>query len=293
MAAEEVLEVDEVIDKMLNSTTWSLGLQGMHRLVRYRHLCSVQNRNNNLIDPVEHVAYGPNEVQGLNIMKCRGSNDVMLYFHGGGWDNGNRHMHDFISHGMHLHNISVVTVGYSLSSKGTGLDQAVEDTVNAIEKAQQLFPTSNIHLAGHCAGGHLMLAALPRLRSLQGIKRVYSVSSIYDLSQYTQTTRGVLIGFTRDQVKRFSITAHKCYDQVDLRHIVATYDPPNRKQMVDQFCSEMVENGFQKKEVVVVPGEDHFSLTENLFYETSAMALIFADKYEVDQRQSDELGCRC
>lgn len=61
---------------------------------------------------------------------------------------GDRHMHNFVARGMHLHNISVITLGYRLATKGSGLDNCVDDVVLGIEKIQETFPTSNIFLAG-------------------------------------------------------------------------------------------------------------------------------------------------
>lgn len=57
-------------------------------------------------------------------------------------------MHNFIAHGLHLHNISVVTLGYRLAAAGSGLDHCVEDVVKGIEKVQELFPNRSISIAG-------------------------------------------------------------------------------------------------------------------------------------------------
>lgn len=57
-------------------------------------------------------------------------------------------MHNFISHGLHLHNISVVTLGYRLASPGSGLDHCVDDVIKGIEKVQELFPSSTISVSG-------------------------------------------------------------------------------------------------------------------------------------------------
>ncbi|XP_022653217.1 kynurenine formamidase-like isoform X2 [Varroa jacobsoni] len=199
----EPMSVDKDVDEMYNPTKWSMGLRGTARLLRCLQLYEIQNQNIGLTGPIEHVAYGPDERQGLNVMRCSGTrqNDTMLVFiHGGYWIEGDRHMHNFVARGMHLHNISVITLGYRLATKGSGLDNCVDDVVLGIEKIQETFPTSNIFLAGHSAGGHLLMAALPRLASLQGIRKVFSVSGIYSLWEVMHTSVGVQVGFTKEQV---------------------------------------------------------------------------------------------
>lgn len=55
---------------------------------RYLHLCEIQGKHNNLTSPIEHVSYGPDERQGLNIMRCETGDDVHIFVHGGFWLEG-------------------------------------------------------------------------------------------------------------------------------------------------------------------------------------------------------------
>ncbi|OQR69720.1 putative arylformamidase-like [Tropilaelaps mercedesae] len=176
---------------------------------RCLHLYHIQNECMKLPEPMEHISYGPDERQGLNIMRCaqRGRDDTILVFiHGGAWMQGDRHMHNFVANGMHPHNISVITLGYRLAYKGSGLDHCVDDVIQGIQTVQKSFPKSNLLLAGHSAGGHLVMTALPRLPTMQGIRKVFCISGIYSLQEIVNTSVGVHVNFSRDQVHYIEIS---------------------------------------------------------------------------------------
>ncbi|XP_003739022.1 kynurenine formamidase [Galendromus occidentalis] len=282
----EVLTVDEDVEKNYMPSQWSPGLKGVARMQRFLHLCEIQGHHNNLVSPVEHVSYGPDERQGLNIMRCGTDETVLVFVHGGFWLEGDRHMHNFIAHGLHLHNITAVTLGYRLASPGSGLDHCVEDVVRGVEKVQELFPSSSILLSGHSAGGHLIMVALPRLSSLRGIRKVFCVSGVYSIQDVANTTVGVQIGFNSDQVEKFTVSPHPCYDQIELHLIVGQFDPPAFRKQAEKFAHRLARKGFRKRAVLVIPGEDHFSIVENLFYEKSPLTMCFAGRYEARKKRS-------
>lgn len=55
---------------------------------------------------------------------------------------------------------------------------------------------------GHSAGGHLLMAALPRLSTMRGIRKVFCISGLYSLRDIAHTTVGVRINLDEDQVGR-------------------------------------------------------------------------------------------
>ena len=158
------------------------------------------------------------------------------------------------------------------------------------------------------------MMAIPRLSSLRGIRKVFCVSGIYFLQDIVSTSVGVQIGFSSEQVtfgvwklehsvydspnrsppaavqfqvERFTASPHPAYDQVDLHLIVGQFDPPSFRKQAERFARGMVRKRFRKREVLVIPGEDHFSIVENLFYEKSPLTLCFAGQYDARKKRSN------
>lgn len=140
---------------------------------------------------------------------------------------------------------------------------------------------------------------------------MFCVSGIYFIQDVANTSVGVQIGFNSEQVilgfriserriifwdrstsmasfqiERFTVSPHPCYDQVELHLIVGQFDPPSFRKQAEKFAHRMVKKRFRKKEVLVIQGEDHFSIVENLFYEKSPLTLCFAGLYEAKKKRS-------
>ncbi|OQR68883.1 putative arylformamidase-like [Tropilaelaps mercedesae] len=269
---------DEAIEREYMPSKYGFNLQGKSRMQRYFHLCYVQNERTTL--SVKHISYGPDERQGLNVMYDSQYNSeatVLVFVHGGYWIEGDRHMHNFIANGLHIHNVNVVSMGYRLAGKGADLQRCIDDVILGIQKVQEIFPTTKIHLAGHSAGTHLILCALTKLRTLEKIGKVFCVSGIYSLEKIANTSIGVQLQLNKDQAQMFSVSPQAiCYSHVQIKVIVGQYDPPAFQQQAQEFAQQLRIEGYLNEHVHVLPNEDHFSLIENLFFEDSALTQFFA-----------------
>ncbi|XP_022696680.1 kynurenine formamidase-like isoform X2 [Varroa jacobsoni] len=260
---------------------WGFNLKGDSRIQRYLHLCDVQYKQANRSYSVEYVSYSEDERQGLNIMRSiqphEDRNAILVFVHGGYWIEGDRHMYNFIANGLHSHGISVVSLGYRLAGKAEDLACCIDDVVAGIQKVQKTFPTSRIYLAGHSAGAHLILNALRKLTTLEGICIVFCVSGIYSLQNIVNTSVGIKLQLDEDQARRFSVPPlDSCYTKANIHIIVGQFDAPEFHKQAQDLASSLQVRRCLPIPVQILPNEDHFSLIENLYFGDSALAQYIA-----------------
>ena len=144
----------------------------------------------------EGVAYGSDPIQRVDVYAPSGDTTddmkpVVIWFHGGGWNNGGRRQYAFAGRAFSGEGFVTVVVGYRLAEAGK-FPLFMEDAAAAIRWthaniARYGGDPERIVLAGHSAGGHIAaLAALDRqwLGALAGpggaIKGVVGIAGAYD-----------------------------------------------------------------------------------------------------------------
>jgi acetyl esterase/lipase len=95
-----------------------------------------------------------------------GSNDVMLFIHGGSWDSGNKDIYNFLGARLARKGIVAVIIDYPLSPDYQVHDMA-KASAQAVRWTEENIKTyggspDKIYVSGHSAGGHL--ASLISLR---------------------------------------------------------------------------------------------------------------------------------
>ncbi len=144
----------------------------------------------------EAVAYGSAPIQRVDVYAPAGDTTddripVIVWFHGGGWNNGGRPQYAFAGRAFASEGFVTVVVGYRLAEDGK-FPHFMEDAAAAIRWthaniARYGGDPDRIVLAGHSAGGHIVaLAALDRqwlgaLAQADGaIKGAIGIAGAYD-----------------------------------------------------------------------------------------------------------------
>lgn len=88
-----------------------------------------------------------------------GSNDVMLFIHGGSWDSGNKDIYNFLGARLARKGIVAVIIDYPLSPDYQVHDMA-KASAQAVRWTEENIKTyggspDKIYVSGHSAGGHL------------------------------------------------------------------------------------------------------------------------------------------
>jgi acetyl esterase/lipase len=91
--------------------------------------------------------------------KADGSNDVMLFIHGGSWDSGNKDIYNFLGSRLARKGIVAVIIDYPLSPDYQVHDMA-KASAQAVKWAEENIKNyggspDKIYVSGHSAGGHL------------------------------------------------------------------------------------------------------------------------------------------
>lgn len=91
--------------------------------------------------------------------KADGSNNVMLFIHGGSWDSGNKDIYNFLGARLARKGIVAVIIDYPLSPDYQVHDMA-KASAQAVRWTEENIKTyggspDKIYLSGHSAGGHL------------------------------------------------------------------------------------------------------------------------------------------
>lgn len=91
--------------------------------------------------------------------KADGSNNVMLFIHGGSWDSGNKDIYNFLGARLARKGIVAVIIDYPLSPDYQVHDMA-KASAQAVRWTEENIKTyggspDKIYVSGHSAGGHL------------------------------------------------------------------------------------------------------------------------------------------
>jgi len=106
------------------------------------------------------VRYGDGEKQKFDVFNCDDvSAPVLVYFHGGYWQRGDKSIYSFLAEPFVAAGVNVVVVGYDLCPEVTLTrisEQAREAIAEIYRNADDLGLNQNrITIMGHSAGGHI------------------------------------------------------------------------------------------------------------------------------------------
>jgi acetyl esterase/lipase len=133
------------------------------------------------------LAYGPHPAQRCDVIApaAAANAPILVFWHGGGWTNGEREWVHFMAPAVAGLGIVLVAPSYRLAHEAR-LPAAADDAAEVIRWLQLQAASSGgdaqrLYLAGHSAGGHL--AALTALRTGpgSGIRGCLPISAIMDL----------------------------------------------------------------------------------------------------------------
>ena len=106
------------------------------------------------------IRYGDGEKQKLDIYSCGNSSaPVLMYFHGGYWQRGDKSIYGFLAEPFVNAGVNVVVVGYDLCPDVTitQISEQARQAVAAVYRQASKFgiDANRITVMGHSAGGHI------------------------------------------------------------------------------------------------------------------------------------------
>jgi arylformamidase len=217
----------------------------------------------------QRVAYGPSEIEKLDIFRAKGRNaPVQVFIHGGAWRASMAKDYSFpadlfVAAGAHFvvpDFAPVQDVGGSL----LWMEQQVRRAIQWVHDHANTFggDARRIFATGHSSGAHLAGAALTLLPA--GIVRgAMLVSGIYDLRAPRLSSRSSYVKF--DDATEETLSPQRHIDQIHVPLVVAygTMETPEFQRQSREFAAAVKAAG-KPVEMIVGENYNHFELIETL-----------------------------
>jgi arylformamidase len=224
----------------------------------------------------ERVAYGPTEIEKLDIYKTRGLNaPINIFIHGGAWRNGQAKdsaylAEMFINAGAHLvipDFVQVQDAGGSLMP----MVQQVRAAVAWVYKNAARFggDPNQIYITGHSSGAHLSGCALVTDWQTDFglpaniIKGGLVISGMYDLKAVRLSKRSEYVQFT-DEIEE-ALSSQRHLDKLNAPIVVAygSQETPEFQRQNREFAAAVKAVG-KPVELIVGEGFNHFEMQETI-----------------------------
>ncbi|OGQ79070.1 MAG: hypothetical protein A3F90_07250 [Deltaproteobacteria bacterium RIFCSPLOWO2_12_FULL_60_19] len=228
------------------------------------------------IGPPRRVAYGPTEIEKLDIYKTKRANaPIMIFIHGGAWKGGaakdSAYMAEmYLAAGVNFVIPDFVSVENAGGSLMTMADQ-VRRAVAWVHKNAASFggDPNRLYLSGHSSGGHLggcvVITDWQKDFGLPAdiIKGALLISGIYDLKPVRLSKRSRYVNF--DDATEQALSAERHIDMINMPLIVAhgTLETPEFQRQSREFTAAVKAAG-KPVEFFVGEGFNHFEMQETM-----------------------------
>ena len=190
---------------------------------------------------------------------------VVMFIHGGMWQEGSKGMHNFISNSLVDAGIISAIVGYNLAPEAS-MDEMVDEIQAAVKFVAKKFPESKVFLCGHSAGAHL--SAMVTLRRSLDIHGIILISGIYDLNPVVYTYANDALKLDENSASRNSpLLILKQSPPITFCPVliaVEEYGSPEFIRQSKEFA-EVLKSRDVPYTYLEVPGMDHFDIIEEIF----------------------------
>jgi arylformamidase len=224
----------------------------------------------------ERIAYGPTEIEKLDIYKTSRPNaPINIYIHGGAWRNGQAKdfafpAEVFVNAGAHF----VVVDFVQITEAGGNLLPMIQQVRTALAWVYQHAASfggdaTRVYITGHSSGAHLSGCALvtdwQKDFGLPSgiIKGGLLISGMYDLKPVRLSKRSEYVNFT-DEIEQ-ALSSQRYLDKLNAPIIVAygTEETPEFQRQSREFAAAVKAAG-KPVELIVGEGFNHFEMQETL-----------------------------
>lgn len=241
------------------------------------------------------LAYGESSAEVIDFFPApaaarpdRKAQPVLVYIHGGYWQELSKDEHSFPAAALHRHGIGYIAVGYGLAPAAS-MKEMVDRCRRAIawvamHGAQLTIDPTQIHVAGSSAGAHLAAMAGLTQWSLFGLPRnpirsLTLLSGIFDL-------RPLLLTYVNDAVRMNEEDALLSSPQLRIDALQGEFPPSlvaygdNETAEFKRQSGEFVEALTRKGHTAIlreIAGRNHFDLPFDLAEETTVLGKLMLD----------------
>ena len=227
-----------------------------------------------------NVPYGSSPREMLDIFAAdKPGGPVLVYIHGGYWRSGSKEDNCNFVPSFTKRGATVVLVEYDLCPQVTVTD-IVRQTRSAIAWVCKNIirysgDPARIYVSGHSAGGHLTAMALAHDWAKEGlpldcIKGAVATSGVFDLEVVPKISVREQVKLTPEAAQINSPFLNPPKVKCPLVVAVGSAEPKGWQRMSEDYynyCNQQDMN----VEYVVVPGANHYTMSEKLLEETNPL----------------------
>jgi arylformamidase len=217
------------------------------------------------------LAYGSGARQRLDFFHARTpGRPTLAFIHGGYWQWNEKEPHAFIAEGMLAHDINVALVEYTLAPAASMTQIVAEIRAAVAWLAPRLRPElgagQGLVVSGHSAGGHLtaMAARLP------GVTAALPISGLFDLEPIRLSNLNQPLGMDINEASTNS-PCRLPLPSVPMTVAVGAVELLELVRQSREYAAQLKVAGRPAQELVT-PGDDHFSILEQLARADGALA---------------------
>jgi arylformamidase len=222
----------------------------------------------------ERNAYGPTEIEQLDIYRTtRGNAPIQIFIHGGAWRGGSAKdsaypAEMFVTAGALFIAVDFVSIEQADGNLTTMADQVRRAIAWVYQNAARFGGDPNrLYLSGHSSGAHLSGVGLVTDWQkdfglpIDIVKGAVLMSGMYDLKAVALSKRSKYVKFTDAIVQALSAQRH--LDKLKTPIIVAhgTLESPEFQRQTREFAAAVKAAG-KPVQLIVAEGYNHFELPE-------------------------------
>lgn len=215
------------------------------------------------------LAYGPGERERLDLFRAAGDDGPLLvYFHGGYWQRGDKSVYSFLAQPFVERGISVALVNYDLCPS-VRISDITPQTQRAVawlwrNAAALGVSQDKLFAMGHSAGGHitgmLMATSWPTLSDdlpVDMLKGGIPVSGLFDLEPLRFSSINDAMGMDADEAAAQSPMRHSPVTDAPQLVVCGEAETAEFHRQSDEYARAF-STGKRHMERYVVPDSDHF-----------------------------------
>jgi arylformamidase len=223
----------------------------------------------------QRLAYGPSEIEKVDIYRTRRANaPTFIYLHGGAWRSGSTAREAYVAE-PYVNagaNVAIVEFNNVRETKGDLMpmvDQCRRAVAWVYRNAKSFGGNPDaLYLSGFSSGGHLGGCVVITEWEKQGLPRnilkgALLGSGMYDLKPVRMSARSSYVKFTDEIEQALSAIRHldKVHTPLVLTH--GTLDTPEFQRQTRDFAAALTKAGKPVK-LIVGGGHNHFEMVESL-----------------------------